>query len=790
MSKRQRWMFMSGLAAVLIALLVSGSVEAQEPDLLSSDQARQAARERMQIQIDSGQAPGWVGAVLGEPIPLYDLSGAVSAYLFPVAQRGEPAGYLTVAAVGVPNPVLEFATDGHFPLSTKTSDIQEQIRSQEYELLDTRPLYLGLLSYAYELTSTQKSRHIIDLATNHIIEIEPSQSTDSLTSLLSSSSVTITDILAPQAYKLIGGVPDWNQFWGGYGCWSGCSPTSGVNVMGYWDGRGYGNLIGGGNWQGAVNEMRTHMKTFCNDSGGGATDVGDISPGVVSYARARGYRFESLIWCSDCATKPTYANYQAQMNVNHPMVVDVIDHWKYTHHTVTGVGYDTNGNYMIVHDNWPNTGENVYLQYGAGYSRIFMHPVTPKMIGSVKRWVSSYGYGAEAGGWRVESHPRMMADVNGDGKDDVVGFANAGVYVSLSTGSSFTSPQRWVSSYGYGAEAGGWRIEFHPRMMADVDGDGKDDVVGFANAGVYVSLSTGSSFSSPKRWVSSYGYDAEAGGWRVESHPRMMADVNGDGKDDVVGFANAGVHVSLSTGSSFTSPQRWVSSYGYEAGGWRVGMHPRMMADVDGDGKDDVVGFANAGVYVSLSTGSSFSSPQRWVSSYGYDAEAGGWRIEFHPRMMADVNGDGKDDVVGFANAGVYVSLSTGSSFTSPQRWVSSYGYVAGGWRVDLHPRMMADVDGDGKDDVIGFGGLGVYVSRSTGSNFGSPKLGVSSYGYYAGGWRVDMHPRMMADVNGDGLADVVGFANAGVYVSCSDGTNEFGQTGKFRVYLPMVVKR
>jgi hypothetical protein len=34
--------------------------------------------------------------------------------------------------------------------------------------------------------------------------------------------------------------------------------------------------------------------------------------------------------------------------------------------------------------------------------------------------------------------------------------------------------------------------------------------------------------------------------------------------------------------------------------------------------------------------------------------------------MMADVNGDGMQDVVGFGNAGVYVALSTGDGFAAP----------------------------------------------------------------------------------------------------------------------------
>ncbi|UCE08230.1 MAG: hypothetical protein JSW07_09505, partial [bacterium] len=33
-----------------------------------------------------------------------------------------------------------------------------------------------------------------------------------------------------------------------------------------------------------------------------------------------------------------------------------------------------------------------------------------------------------------------------------------------------------------------------------------------------------------------------------------------------------------------------------------------------------------------------------------------------------------------------------------------SYGYGVGGWHVDKHPRMLADVNNDGKADIVGFG--------------------------------------------------------------------------------------
>ena len=35
---------------------------------------------------------------------------------------------------------------------------------------------------------------------------------------------------------------------------------------------------------------------------------------------------------------------------------------------------------------------------------------------------------------------------------------------------------------------------------------------------------------------------------------------------------------------------------------------------------------------------------------------------------------------------------------------LGNFGYTAGGWRLDKHPRLSGDVNGDGKADIVGFG--------------------------------------------------------------------------------------
>ena len=85
---------------------------------------------------------------------------------------------------------------------------------------------------------------------------------------------------------------------------------------------------------------------------------------------------------------------------------------------------------------------------------------------------------------------------------------------------------------------------------------------------------------------------------------------------------------------------------------------------------------------------------------------------------------------------------------------ISAFGPWAGGWSSDdAYPREVADVNGDGMADIIGIGQYGVWVALATGNgNFAQPGFELSAFGVNAGGWSSDdAYPREVADVNGDG---------------------------------------
>ena len=191
-------------------------------------------------------------------------------------------------------------------------------------------------------------------------------------------------------------------------------------------------------------------------------------------------------------------------------------------------------------------------------------------------------------------------------------------------------------------------------------------------------------------------------------------------------------------------------AFGDHVGGWRVDEHPRFAVDTTGDGRADLVGFGNRGVWVSRARSNGiYTSPELAVANFGRDA--GGWRLNRHPRFLADTNGDGRADVVGFGSSGVWIShAGADGTFSEPFLAVADFGSLAGRWRVDRHPRFVADITGDGRADIVGFGDDGVWVSRaeSDGSTarFQPAVQGSASPTRLNGGWRVDRHPRFVAD--------------------------------------------
>ena len=132
---------------------------------------------------------------------------------------------------------------------------------------------------------------------------------------------------------------------------------------------------------------------------------------------------------------------------------------------------------------------------------------------------------------------------------------------------------------------------------------------------------------------------------------------------------------------------------------------------------------------------------------------------------MADTTGDGRADIVGFGNAGVYVSRANadGTFGRRParrrqlrlqrRRLARRQAPAVHGRHHRRRPRRHRRLRQRRR----------LRLRANADGTFGAVQLVVNNFGYNAGGWRVEQHPRFLADITGDGRADIVGFGNAGV---------------------------
>ncbi len=358
-------------------------------------------------------------------------------------------------------------------------------------------------------------------------------------------------------------------------------------------------------------------------------------------------------------------------------------------------------------------------------------------------------------------------DVDGDGLADLCGRNADGYRCARAAGLGFVETE--VLSYFSDTNGFNDFANSSTVRTADVNGDGLADVCGRHDTdGFRCFLSDGSRFGT----VVQGPMMTDANGWADLSNyaTLRMGDVNGDGKDDLCARGDVTFDCWLSDGVALNPSTYSVplpDAYGMD----QVQYYDTIrLADVNADALLDLCIRGPNGLACYLNNGSNFSTE---VDGPGL-ADAYGWgQVQYYSTIeMPDINGDGRADACVRGPDRMYCWPSTGVGFGDT---IEGPGLPdAYGWgSIQYYSTLRwADIDGDGADDLCARGADQMYCWRSLHTSFGDAIPGPPLSD--AAGWtdHSNYATIALADLSGDGRADLCARGDSGMVCWLSDGAS------------------
>ncbi|MCK5798206.1 MAG: VCBS repeat-containing protein, partial [Deltaproteobacteria bacterium] len=340
----------------------------------------------------------------------------------------------------------------------------------------------------------------------------------------------------------------------------------------------------------------------------------------------------------------------------------------------------------------------------------------------LKGWPVELPTGTFGGYVLLPMNGAALADLDGDGKRDIIASAGDKVWALHADGKPLTG---WPTTIKGSAQS--------PPAIGDIDGDGKLDVVQVGRGLRYSEPSTVNVFDATGKplpgWPKTYA--------NLIFHPPTLADLDGDGRSEIIvqigHWPPKGTIEVLASDATLLLPMWSYDLDSYPLAATAVG-------DVDGDGKLDVAYLTKEKVSVRAADGTMLE---------GFPVDAAMKREYTGALVLADLDGDGKLDII-------YCSTEAGDGGKGVKlHALTAKGKSLAGFPMTLTdldvpspaPPSIGDLDGDGKlEIVVPIRGIGVVVVAADGSLVGKP-MGDKN--------QVDATV-VLVDLDGDGKLELI----------------------------------
>jgi uncharacterized protein YjdB len=348
----------------------------------------------------------------------------------------------------------------------------------------------------------------------------------------------------------------------------------------------------------------------------------------------------------------------------------------------------------------------------------------------------------------ADGHDVAVGDIDGDGKADIVtvnGVSNS-ISVWRNTGTSGTiTLASLAANVDLATQNGPTDV-----VLVDVDGDGKLDIAVSNNTAnsisIFRNISTSGSITA-----GSFAARVDIAGTNAGPKGIAFADIDDDGKPDMAVACQTANVLNIFKNNSTVGTIAFGPKVNFSAGLLPIKI---AFADVNNDGKQDMISADMNSNEISVFRNTSTTGVINATSFATSVVFSTGSSTAPQGLSVGDLNGDGRVDVAVansstnsfsvFTNSGATGAITAGS-FTRND-------FATGAGPVSV---SMADVNGDGKPEVVvtNYSASTVSVFRNTTATTGATPTFAAATTMASG-----VNPRSvaMADVDNDNKADIV----------------------------------
>jgi hypothetical protein len=414
-----------------------------------------------------------------------------------------------------------------------------------------------------------------------------------------------------------------------------------------------------------------------------------------------------------------------------------------------------------------------------------------------QRWVNHPDQ-TGSNGWHMADGDRFLAaDIDGDNQKEIIAISNSGNWIGIlreQNAKLVTTwiKHDWVNHPGRDGD-NGWNLGHGDRfLVADVNGDGRDELIVINKSASWIGVLQESNGTLVAKWVGRGRINRQGGSartaWNLNSWDELhVGDIDGDSSEELVIISPDGKRMGGVSWNGRRLILDWMMSNsipgasGVPDNTWTLNYGDKLIvADVDGDGKDEIV-IANrdaSSKEIAILAEHNDQILMRWRGDSIPNAEPNnpGWSLDPADRFIAaDINGDGKKELIVRCRmgttVGVIVPKGKGLALSWRQEnWINRSGRSPNsGWHLSGGDSLLvADVNGDGKEEIVVVNSngqwIGVWGEESGNLSLKWIKHDWVTYPNHPGrnGWNLRDGDRFIAgDFDGDGREELVVLSRA-----------------------------